>query len=100
MEATIVYDFRESNYIKKLKAKYVLFDDKYHDLYFIYADGSRVSFIQNDYPIVKIEMLYGDEYETAEVVLSMEEPNWQYDIPENISWIRWTVTRPDRKVRV
>ena len=74
-----------------------MFDDKHYDLYFISPDGSRVSFIQNDYPIVKIEMLYGDDYNTAETVLIMSEPNVNYDLPEQVSWIRWTVIRADRR---
>lgn len=96
MEFVAVYDFRNSRYIQRANAKYVEFDDKHHDLYFVYEDGSRVSFIQNDYPIIKIEMLYGDDLNTAEVVLTMSEPNVKYELPPQVSWIKWTVSRPDR----
>ena len=99
MDFTAVYDFRNSGYVKRTKAKYLMFDDKCHDLYFVYEDGSRVSFIQNDYPIKKIEILSGDEISTAEVVLTMDEPNVRYGMPENVSFIRWTVVRAARPYR-
>ena len=100
MEFIAVYDFRNSGYLQRTTAKYVEFDDKNHDLYFVYEDGSRVSFIQNDYPIIKIEMLSGDDYNAAEVVLTMDEPNARYELPSQVSWIKWTVSRPARVKRM
>ena len=97
MDYKIANDLRGNTMIEKRKAKYFMYDDKHHDLYFVWEDGSKVSFIQNDFTVKTIDIFTGEEYETATCILTMDEPNVRYEIPnEKISFIVFNVIRADR----